>query len=204
MTPIATRTEAGDRGEDRLAVVRTPAGAVMVVADGAGGVGGAAVAAQSICDFILAHAPRAIGDPRVWADALREADALLAAASHGGQTTAVVVELNGLGICGASVGDSGAWVVTDSGIIDLTDSQSRKPLMGSGTARPVSFGPVLERGRLLLASDGIFKYARREELAACALIVTLEDAVTAVIDAVRLRNRSLQDDVAVILCDLPG
>src|SRR5512132_1249634 len=110
----------------------------MIVADGAGGVGGAAVAAQSICDFIMARVPQAIGDPRVWADALREADAVLTAASHGGLTTAVVVEVNGRSICGASVGDSGAWAITDSGIVDLTASQLRKPLMGSGTARPVT------------------------------------------------------------------
>ena len=53
MIPIATRTEAGDRGEDRLVVRRTPAVAQLtVVADGAGGVSGAAPAAQAICDFI--------------------------------------------------------------------------------------------------------------------------------------------------------
>ena len=204
MSTIATRTEAGDRGEDRLAVYRTPTGAVMVVADGAGGVGGAAVAAQSVCDFIMARAPQASGEPRFWADVLRGADAALTAASHGGLTTAVVVELSGQSICGASVGDSGAWVITERGIVDLTDSQSRKPLMGSGAARPVTFGPVFERGRLMVASDGILKYARREDLAACALTGGLDDAVTALIDAVRLRNGRLQDDVAVILCDLSG
>lgn len=203
MMTIATRTAAGDRGEDRIAVCRTPNGAVIVVADGAGGVGGAAVAAQSTCDFMMARASQAMGDPRVWADALREADAELFAASHGGLTTAVVVEVNERSICGASVGDSGAWVITDRGIVDLTASQSRKPLIGSGAARPVTFGPMLERGRLLVASDGIFKYALRERLAACALAGAIEDAVTALIDAVRLRNGKLQDDVAVVLCDLP-
>lgn len=102
------------------------------------------------------------------------------------------------------MGDSGAWAITDNGIVDLTASQSRKPLMGSGTARPATFGPVLERGRLMVASDGILKYARREDLAACALTGALDDAVTALIDAVCLRNGRLQDDVAVVLCDLPG
>jgi hypothetical protein len=204
MNEIATRTEAGDRGEDRLAVCRTPDGAVIVVADGAGGVGGAALAAQSVSDFLLGCAAQASGDPRVWADALREADRALAAASHGGLTTAVVVELHGNRLCGASVGDSGAWAIGESGIVDLTASQSRRPLMGSGAAQPVTFGPVSERGRLLVASDGIFKYATREVLAACALTGALEYAVSALIDAVRLRNGKLQDDVAVVLCDLPG
>lgn len=176
----------------------------MVVADGAGGMGGAAVAARSVCDFIMARASQADGDPDVWADALRGADALLAAASHGGLATAVVVELRGPSICGASVGDSGAWIVTDSSIVDLTGSQSRKPLIGSGAAQPVTFDSICECGRLMVASDGILKYAHREKLAACALTGAVDGAVSALIDAVRLRNGTLQDDVAVILCDLPG
>lgn len=204
MINITTRTEAGDRGEDRLAVVRTPTGAVLVVADGAGGVGGAAVAAQSVCDFIINRAGRATGDPRFWSDALRSADAELAAASHGGLTTAVVVEIAGKNLCGASVGDSGAWVLTDNGITDLSAAQARKPLIGSGAAQPVAFGPVLSCGRILVASDGLLKYAHRDVLAACARRGSLEDAVPALIDAVRLRGGRLQDDVAVILCELVG
>lgn len=204
MITITTRTEAGDRGEDRLSVHRTPTGAVLVVADGAGGVGGAAVAAQSVCDFVMNRAPRATGDPRFWSDVLRGADAELAAAPHGGLTTAVVVEIVGKNLCGASVGDSGAWVITDNGVADLTAGQSRKPLVGSGAAQPVAFGPVLSHGRILVASDGIFKYARREALATCARRDSLEDAALALIDAVRLRGGRLQDDVAVILCELAG
>ena len=114
-----------------------------------------------------------------------------------------MVELHGNRLCGASVGDSGAWAIGETGIVDLTVRQPRRPLMGSGDAQPAAFGPVIERGRLLVASDGIFKYAKGEVLAACALTGALEDAVSAVIDAVRLRNGKLQDDVAVVLCDLP-
>lgn len=198
---IATATEAGDRGEDRLAVHRTPSGAVMIVADGAGGVGGAAVAAQSVCDFLRHLAAQSTGDPDYWSEALQSADASLAAASHGGLTTAVVVEVRGNHVCGAGVGDSGAWMISETGIVDLTASQSRKPLIGSGAARPVAFGPLVTQGRILVASDGIFKYARRDDLAACALAGPLADAVRALIDAVRLRNGRLQDDVAVILSE---
>ena len=67
----------------------------------------------------------------------------------------------------------------------------------------MAFGPLPARGRLLAASDGIFKHARREDLAARALAGSPENAVAARIDAVRLRNGRFQDDVAVILCELP-
>jgi len=204
MIAIATRIEAGDRGEDRLAVYRTPGGAVVVVADGAGGVGGAAIAAQSVCDFLMARALKTTVDGRCWSDALRDADAALAADSHGGLTTVVVVEVRGNSLFGASVGDSGAWTITESGIVDLTAGQSRKPLVGSGAARPVAFGPVPARGRLLVATDGILKYARMETIAMCALTRSLDDAATALIDSVRLRNGRLQDDVGLILCERFG
>jgi serine/threonine protein phosphatase PrpC len=201
MISLVTRIEAADRGEDRLVVARTDSGAIMVVADGAGGVGGAAIAAQLVCDFLVAQSAQATGNGNFWADALRGADAALAADSHGGLTTAVVVEVRGATLCGASVGDSGAWAIAESGVVDLTAKQSRKPLVGSGAARPVAFGPFPLNGRLLVATDGIFKYARREVIAACALNGLLEDAADALVDSVRLRNRRLQDDVALILCE---
>lgn len=201
MIAITTRIEAGERGEDRVAVSRTPAGAVIVVADGAGGVGGAAIAAQSVCDFLLTRALTSANNDRSWLDALRDADAALAAESHGGLTTTVVVEVRGNSLYGASVGDSGAWTITASGIVDLTAGQSRKPLVGSGAARPVAFGPFPLRGRLLVATDGILKYARMETIASGALNGTLNDAADALVNSVRLRNGRLQDDVALILCE---
>lgn len=199
MISLAMRIEKADRGEDRLAVSRTESGAIIVVADGAGGVGGAAIAAQFVCDFLVARSAQAIGDSKFWADALRDADSALAAESHGGLTTAVIVEVRGATLCGASVGDSGAWAITESGIVDLTVGQVRKPMIGSGAARPVAFGPVPLRGRLLVASDGIFKYASRTVIVASALSGAIENAADTLLDAVRLRNRRLQDDVTLIL-----
>lgn len=203
MIAFATRIEAGDCGEDRLAIIRTHTGAVIVVADGAGGVGGAAVAAQFVCDFLVARAPEAAGKAQFWPDALKDADSAIAADSHGGLTTAVVVEICGKGICGASVGDSGAWLIDEFGVVDLTGGQIRKPFIGSGAAQPVAFGPISMRGRLLVASDGIFKYAHRDVITARALDGSVENAADVLLDAVRLRTRRLQDDVALVLCEQP-
>jgi len=204
MISLAKRLETAQRGEDRLALVHTPAGVVIVVADGAGGVGGAAIAAQFVCDFVMNRAKQISDDGEFWSNALRDADAALLTDSHGGLTTAVVVEVRGSTLCGASVGDSGAWAITESGIVDLTVGQVRKPMIGSGAARPVAFGPVPLHGRLLVASDGIFKYASRAVIVASALSGAIENAADALIDAVRLRNRRLQDDVALILCENLG
>lgn len=49
-------------------------------------------------------------------------------------------------------------------------------------------------GRLVLATDGLFKYIRAADIRTCAA-----RGVDALIDSVRLRSGALQDDVAVIL-----
>src|SRR5438046_2236794 len=120
MVAIAAKCEPAERDEDRIAVERSGDRLVIVVADGAGGTGGGAAAADAVCGAVAERAPRASGDPLVWRSALRELDEALAVAPHGGQTTAVIVEVGRDDVCGASVGDSGAWVVSANGILDLT------------------------------------------------------------------------------------
>ena len=95
-------------------------------------------------------------------------------------------------------------MVAESDILDLTEHQVRKPLLGSGMTVPVSFGPVIFVGRLLLATDGLFKYAPYLEIAACARIGALAGAASALIQAVRLPNGELFDDVALALCEPAG
>jgi serine/threonine protein phosphatase PrpC len=183
-------------------VRRTSVGLVIVVADGAGGVGGGASAAQAACDLLMSRALETSRAPEDWGTALREADREMMTSAEGGLTTAVVVEVSGTVVFGASVGDSGAWMVGPKGIVDLTRHQLRKPLIGNGEALPVVFGPTFVAGRLLVATDGLFKYAPREELARRAGDGALENAVRSLIDAVRLRSGALPDDVAVALADI--
>jgi len=108
----------------------------------------------------------------------------------------------GAELSGASVGDSGAWLVGPTTVLDLTGQQNRKPLVGSGEAEPVVFGPTTFRtGRLLVASDGLFKCARRSEIQRRAITGALEDSALALVEAVRLRSGRFQDDVAIVLAE---
>ena len=75
---------------------------------------------------------------------------------------------------------------------DLTAHQSRMRL-GSGQAYPVRFKAQL-MGRLVLATDRLFKYLGAASIRTCAA-----RGVDALIDSVRLKSGALQDDVAVIL-----
>jgi hypothetical protein len=187
-------------GEDRAVVRHDGDRLVVVVADGAGGTRSGAAAAQAVCDAVLA----APSDGTPWDVALREVDQMLVRSNGGGLSTGVVVEVVGLILRGASVGDSGAWLIDSSQIVDLTADQQRKPLLGSGNAQPTSFGPAPFRGRLLVTSDGLLKYARYSEILRCARLGPLEDSARALLDAVRLRSGTFQDDVAIVLAEDVG
>ena len=198
MLAVSCKIENGPRGEDRAVVHREGDRLLIVVADGAGGASGASIAAQTVCDAAVA----AFTERRSWARVLRDVDLAIARSRAGGLCTAVVVEVCGAELSGASVGDSGAWLVEPTAILDLTGQQNRKPLVGSGEAEPVVFGPTTFRaGRLLVASDGLFKCARRSEIQRRAITGALEDSALALVEAVRLRSGRFQDDVAVVLAE---
>jgi len=191
------KVESGGRGEDRASVRQEGERILVVVADGAGGTGAGAIAAQTVCDLVLTEPSGA----RSWNAVLRDIDLRLMRSGTGGLSTVVVVEVvEGL-ITGASVGDSGAWLVSESAISDLTELQQAKPLLGSGAAQPAALASTVFAGRLLVASDGLFKYAHRSEIQRRIVTSSLEDCVTSLLDSVRLRNGRFQDDVSIVLAE---
>lgn len=199
---IITRLEQGARGEDRLAVVRREDGCVIVVADGAGGTGSGGAAAAFVCASVQAVAGGRTQTAGRWVEHLLEIDRALCASGIGGESTVVVVEIDREGaIRGASVGDSGALSIAVDASVELTAEQQRKPLIGSGRAAPVGFGPVNPPGRVLVASDGLLAYTAARDLGPRALPGALEAAATALIDGVRLRSGGLPDDLALVLCE---
>jgi PPM family protein phosphatase len=191
---------AGRASQDRSAILVLPDRAVIVLADGAGGTTGGAEAAEATVDLMLhelAHGA-ALSDPQILADMLVTFDSRLARERHGGQTTAVVVIVTRDSIIGASVGDSEAHLYAVTGGHDLTANQERKPLLGSGRARPRSF--ALESiGTLLVASDGLFAYADQSRLAELVHGADLGAAAFALAEHVRLPTQRFRDDVTIIL-----
>lgn len=181
-------------GQDRARVFACDDGLVVALADGAGGTGNGARAAEAIID--------AVGDvgsaTHDWCALLQALDRDAARLGHG-QSTAVILSVGATGISGASVGDSGAWQVRGTDVLDLTEGQRRKPLVGGGcTPFPVR-SPPLDGGTLLVASDGLFRYANSGELARLASAEDLGAGARALVDLVRLPSGALQDDVAVVL-----
>jgi serine/threonine protein phosphatase PrpC len=171
-------------------------GCLVAVADGAGGTGNGAGAAEGLIAALTKLAGYAASTD--WFDALCVLDDELSAS--GGLTTGVVAFVDDDRIRGASVGDSSAWLISPTGeLTDLTALQRRRPLLGSGEALPVQFKAERRGGRLLLASDGLVKYATAERICALATQGAVEEAARALANCVRLPSGALQDDVAVVI-----
>jgi serine/threonine protein phosphatase PrpC len=181
--------------QDRARVCTVEDGWIIVVADGAGGTGNGAIAA----DAIVSAVERATTIGHDWRALLAELDRDPARLGNG-QSTAVILAIATTGaITGASVGDSGALLLRDGIVDDLTLGQSRKPLVGAGCV-PVHIETARLAGTLLVATDGLLRYASHADIARIAASPDLAVASRALIDLVRLPSGALQDDVAVVLC----
>jgi serine/threonine protein phosphatase PrpC len=185
---------AGHIGQDRAAAISRRDGYLLLLADGAGGTSGGATAADAV---VARLSSMTLGSGPDCAELLKQLDRELDGV---GETTAVVALVVGGSVFGASVGDSGAWLLGPDGVIDLTAAQKPKPLLGSGRAIPLVFGPFsFSHARILLGSDGLFKYVPHDLIREIASKTPLSETAAALVRAARLSGGALRDDVAVIV-----
>jgi serine/threonine protein phosphatase PrpC len=183
------------RCEDRVKVVELDGGVVIAVADGAGGTGAGAAAAETVIREV-AVAAALERDADGWCEVLRQTDHRVGA----GESTCVVVARSAGGIVGASVGDSRAWLLEDDQVNDLTRGQLRKPLLGTGAARPVGFSHPPSPGLLLVCTDGFCNYVRREALLREILWIDFSVLARRLVEMVRLPSGDLWDDIGIVAC----
>ena len=171
----------------------------MLVADGSGGMSGGAQAAERALQEISGAArQRKLNERASWLAMLAKADDAISRDPE--QCAIVAAAIIGGRIFGASVGDCEAWLITENSIEELTASQVRKPLLGSREGVPVAFEAVLGDATLLLATDGLWKYARRDRIAVLARRPDLQVAVHRLAELPRLRSGAWPDDIGVIAC----
>jgi hypothetical protein len=131
-----------------------------------------------------------------WVAVLSEIDCRIGV----GESTAVIVDVLASGICGASVGDSQAWLIRDGELDNLTSRQVRKPLLGSGEATPVGFSRTTFAGILLVATDGFCNYVKRSELVRRIADFEFCELPRKLVEMVRLKSGELWDDVGIVAC----
>ena len=202
MLQVAAYIEAAvGTGQDRILWLEADNLIGVALADGMGGMGGGTLAAETAVQAsmdVLGAQPGLVLAPQ-WSVLFHAIDKQVSGTRDAGETTLIALESDGQVVCGASAGDSEAWVIQGSQFNDLTKNQMRKPLVGSGQSDPVSFTAKLQGGLLLVASDGLFKYTRPEKICEAAKRVPLPDLPKALVDLVRLKSGKLQDDVAVFV-----
>jgi hypothetical protein len=200
MLNLARHIEAGGKElQDRAEFFWHGSTLLLVLADGAGGLSGGAEAAE----FVIQQVKTEIGSAALSAEALgnllSSVDQKMAVIGAYGETTCVLAAVSESDIVGASVGDSGAWIISESGVDNITANQHRKPFIGSGRVNPVGFSRGPLHGTLLVASDGLLKYSSPARISAAALSLDLEKAVRNLVGLVRLPSGTLPDDVSILL-----
>ena len=193
-------TAAGNpENQDRGLIIHDGPRVVLCVADGAGGRGGGAEAASMAVELVRQNASL-LRNADSCAETLRKIDAAIANDSVAGETTCVLVVATPEELFGASVGDSGVWMIPANGThIGLSDAQQRKPFIGSGSAWPVPFRHSMQVGSILLATDGLLKYTSAERIIAVCREHPTDVAAQQLIELVRYPSGALPDDVTIIL-----
>ncbi|MEW6280744.1 MAG: SpoIIE family protein phosphatase [Candidatus Eremiobacterota bacterium] len=196
---VAVRAVASGRElQDRAEFLNRADHVLALVADGVSGQSGGAEAAQRVVEGVRAAA---LSGPAQCRALLVQLDRELLADSTAGQTTAVLVGASASGgeLWGASVGDSGAWLLSSQGHRVLSQ-HSRKPYLGSGEATPVEFQAMWRDETLLVASDGLLRYTDPTRIVLAAATQDLEEAAERLLQLVRLpRSGELTDDTSFIL-----
>lgn len=196
VTRIWAATGAGD---DRVLAIPFEDRVVLVVADGAGGTGGGAAAAERILARVQQVAAALCSGVYEPAELLEELDRTLA--PTGGEAAAVVAIVSPTSVRGACAGDVEAILFAKGEfVVDLTSERRRKPLLGSGNVKPVSFSSDVG-GRLLIATDGLFGYAKHDRVIEALRADTIEDVPERLIALVRLPNGKLHDDVGIVVSE---
>jgi serine/threonine protein phosphatase PrpC len=190
---------ANSTGQDSILVLPTDFGTLLAVADGAGGTGGGAEAATLAIRLIQEQAAslKSVMDCE---QLLSKMDCAIENETSGGQTTAVVIVATPTEIYGASVGDSGGWLVEGASLHILTERQVRKPLLGNGRAMPVGFKHDGFNGTILAATDGLLKYASLEKIVTALANPDLDTIPESLVALVRYPSGALPDDIGIVLC----
>ncbi len=196
---FAFETAAGNpENQDRGEIIESGVGLVLAVADGAGGLSGGTEAATMAMELVHQNANE-LRNSSVCVALLQRMDQAICQDRVAGETTCALAVVTGAGVYGASVGDSGVWVVNESGVVNLSERQSRKPFIGSGGAWPTPFEyNITDRDSLLLATDGLLKYAGSERIVAICRNEVGSQVPRRLIELVRYPSGALPDDVTVI------
>lgn len=203
-------SEAGDgHANEDVAVVYPHPGDVGVLlctlADGQGGRAGGAEAARVAADESLRAASSfpvaALFEASPWYPVVSAADEAVCEEDEAGFCSLIALCISGRQVCGASCGDCAVLLLSGGTEIELTERQHKNPPVGSSAAQPVAFTAPLQPGwKMLIVSDGVWKYVGWEQMARIATRYEGQETIEALRRAALAANGGrMQDDFSVVL-----
>lgn len=193
---VDTFTDSPGVNQDRFVVTHVAGGMLVVMCDGAGNSVAAGRAAGAVVREIVArheHMSLAVLERHV-----STMDAGLARARPWAETTCVALWVTEHEVYGVSTGDSEAWWVGPEDEVELTRDQPRGRL-GGGNARVQSFRRLREGGRIVIGTDGFFKYASQDRWVQLARTQPTENLSRRLVTLARLPSGRLHDDATVVV-----
>jgi len=185
-------------GNDYINIIEKDGIIVFALADGAGNNKNSDFASNFVveaCKELLSN--EKFDNPDDFEFFLSDLDEIIFNSKNWGETTAVVGKIINNVIMGASVGESQAWLLGGDFDYQLTEFQYPKPLLGSMDAKPIGFGPMLINDTLIIASDGLFNYAKFSEIRNLSLSENTN--AQELIDLAKNEANKLSDDTSVIV-----
>ncbi len=211
MIKVFTVSEVGGHiaNEDAFIVEQHPADPtcwICSLADGQGGRSGggraATIAVEAVAAFAKKQPSNLLVDGSIWNSFLAEADRIVAKDTIAGFTTLNGFCVSNERIVGSSNGDSAVALFNEKGeCVELTRNQRKNPPIGSGFAATINFTAHLpDRWKVLAMSDGVWKYARWEQIIGSAKTLRGQKLVDTLLQSARLtRSGQLQDDFTLVL-----
>lgn len=187
----------GKEGDDALLVLERAGVIWFCVSDGAGGSsGGKSAALYVVKAFEKLSESNECCRPEDFEAFLMKIDSEMSREKNCGEATAVLGKIESNIITGVSVGDSEAWLFNNDYEYQITSLQNHKPLLGSGFARPIGFGPTILESVLLVGSDGLFKYSKFNLIQGHLAALSNAEKIA---NLAKLGTGKLQDDVSAIV-----
>lgn len=193
--------QAEKQGEDRAHTISNTDRDIFIIADGAGGLAGGDMAADMFIELVSKFFTKnhlANHDSILWEKTLRDVDKAIMKNKEAGETAGIVLIKTNKEFFGVSVGDCQGWLFNNDFCYEFTTHQYRKPLLGSGNAIPVAFGPFPATGKILMGSDGLFDYTSNDKIKNTVTNLPTNQVCTSLVNSVRLPSGKLQDDIAII------
>jgi len=200
MAWIVASPKPADRCDARVAVARDGVNVLLVLADGATGVGFGGQAADAFVETIMS-APGGMGLP----DRFVLADSAIRGRGIDGDTTGIAILRTEDGISGCSAGDSEAWAFPDGGTrFELTAEQSKRPRIGNG-ALPTPFALLSpSEGVIVVASDGFWRWADPDGVSRLVSRSSVEELPEALLLDLVERFGIPDDDVTIAVMSARG